>query len=212
MLADPGGPAAAAVAGRPDRNAATGLRQLDETLRKNPLLHSIDQMWNANPLREVVPLDWAGDRPGVAHRVAALARQSGRRHVLLAELNAKRLAIRDRDVERGGQALVGLGGRSGGRPAGAATSVSPPRNGRAIPPTARCSDLYLLASDWLLRQSAEAADLDPAERQRLDFHLRQFVDAMSPTLQLMSNPAALRRAIETGGASLADGARNLLPT
>ena len=33
---------------------------------------------------------------------------------------------------------------------------------------------------------------------------------MSPTLLLLSNPAALRRAIETGGASLADGARNLL--
>ena len=33
---------------------------------------------------------------------------------------------------------------------------------------------------------------------------------MSPTLLLLSNPAALRRAMETGGASLADGARNLL--
>src|SRR3712207_1498938 len=32
---------------------------------------------------------------------------------------------------------------------------------------------------------------------------------MSPTLLLASNPAALRRAMETGGASLADGVRNL---
>ena len=52
--------------------------------------------------------------------------------------------------------------------------------------------------------------MDEAERRRLDFHLRQFVDAMSPALLLASNPAALRRAMETGGASLADGARNLL--
>jgi hypothetical protein len=52
--------------------------------------------------------------------------------------------------------------------------------------------------------------MDEAERRRLDFHLRQFVDAMSPTLLLASNPAALRRAMETGGASLADGARNLM--
>jgi polyhydroxyalkanoate synthase len=52
--------------------------------------------------------------------------------------------------------------------------------------------------------------MDEAERRRLDFHLRQFVDAMSPTLLLASNPAALRRAMETGGASLANGARNLL--
>ena len=70
-------------------------------------------------------------------------------------------------------------------------------------------ELYLLASDWLLKQG-EIEDMDEAERQRLNFHLRQFVDAMSPTLLLVSNPDALRRAMETGGASLADGARNLL--
>src|SRR5262249_32111933 len=68
---------------------------------------------------------------------------------------------------------------------------------------------YLLASDWLLKQG-EIEGLDEAERQRLNFHLRQFVDAMSPALLLMSNPAALRRAMETGGASLAEGSRNLL--
>jgi len=57
---------------------------------------------------------------------------------------------------------------------------------------------------------SEAEDLSPAERQRLDFHLRQFVDATSPTLLLVSNPVALRRIVETGGASLAAGMRNLM--
>jgi polyhydroxyalkanoate synthase len=52
--------------------------------------------------------------------------------------------------------------------------------------------VYLLASDWLLEQS-NVDDMDEAEQQRITFHLRQFVDAMSPTLILMSNPAALRR-------------------
>ena len=47
--------------------------------------------------------------------------------------------------------------------------------------------------------------MDAAERERLNFHLQQFVNAMSPTLLLVSNPAALRRAMETGGASLAEG-------
>ena len=65
-------------------------------------------------------------------------------------------------------------------------------------------EMYLLASDWLLKQG-EFEGMDEAERQRLNFHLRQFVDAMSPTLLLMSNPDVLRRAIETGGTSLADG-------
>ena len=59
-------------------------------------------------------------------------------------------------------------------------------------------DLYLLASDFLLEES-QAEDLDPAERERLRFHLEQFVNATSPTLLLLANPAALRRAMETGG-------------
>jgi polyhydroxyalkanoate synthase len=52
--------------------------------------------------------------------------------------------------------------------------------------------VYLLASDWLLEQG-NVDDMDEAEQQRITFHLRQFVDAMSPTLFLMSNPAAFRR-------------------
>src|SRR6185295_14643989 len=72
-------------------------------------------------------------------------------------------------------------------------------------------EVYLLASDWLLKQAdAVDDDVDETERQRINFHLRQFVDAMSPTLMLMSNPTALHKAIETGGASVAAGARNLM--
>ena len=72
-------------------------------------------------------------------------------------------------------------------------------------------EVYLLASDWLMKQAdAVDDDMDEAERQRINFHLRQFVDAMSPTLMLMSNPAALHKAIETGGASVVAGARNLM--
>ncbi|HEY0524139.1 MAG TPA: class I poly(R)-hydroxyalkanoic acid synthase [Stellaceae bacterium] len=68
---------------------------------------------------------------------------------------------------------------------------------------------YIAASEQLLKE-ADREDVDPAERQRLLFHIRQFVDAMSPTLFLPTNPAALRRALETGGGSVADGMRNLL--
>ena len=70
-------------------------------------------------------------------------------------------------------------------------------------------EIYLLASDWLLQQG-DADDMDEAERQRINFHLRQFVDAMSPTLMLMSNPSLFDKAIETGGASVAAGAPNLI--
>src|SRR3954453_9993010 len=38
---------------------AAGSRQLNEILAHDPLLRSIDQMWNTNPFREIVPVDWA---------------------------------------------------------------------------------------------------------------------------------------------------------
>ena len=68
---------------------------------------------------------------------------------------------------------------------------------------------YLALSKQLLEE-AERQGVDPDERQRLVFHLRQFIDAISPTTFLPTNPAALRKAWETGGGSVADGLRNLL--
>ncbi|GGF38650.1 class I poly(R)-hydroxyalkanoic acid synthase [Aliidongia dinghuensis] len=61
-----------------------------------------------------------------------------------------------------------------------------------------------------LLEAAEQQARDSVERQRLVFHLRQLIDATSPTLFLPTNPAALRKAFETGGSSLADGWHNLL--
>jgi polyhydroxyalkanoate synthase len=71
-------------------------------------------------------------------------------------------------------------------------------------------EMYLLASEYLLEEAEETDDeQDAEEQQRLKFHLKQFVDAMAPVNFLLTNPAALKRIMETGGMSLVDGARNL---
>jgi polyhydroxyalkanoate synthase subunit PhaC len=71
-------------------------------------------------------------------------------------------------------------------------------------------ETYLLASEYLLKEAEETDDGQDAEEQlRLKFHLKQFVDAMAPVNFFLTNPAAIKRAMETGGTSLADGARNL---
>ncbi len=49
----------AAADGATGQMLATGAEQWNEVLTKDPMLRSIDQMWNANPLRDVVPVDWA---------------------------------------------------------------------------------------------------------------------------------------------------------
>ena len=36
-----------------------GVDQLQTSLSQDPTLRTVDQVWNANPLREVVPVDWA---------------------------------------------------------------------------------------------------------------------------------------------------------
>jgi polyhydroxyalkanoate synthase len=38
---------------------AGSVRQLNEIPACDPRLHSVDQMWNANPFCEVIPVDWA---------------------------------------------------------------------------------------------------------------------------------------------------------
>ena len=45
---------------------AQSMTQFSQALRDNPVLSSLDNMWNANPLRDVVPIDWAG----IAQRVS----------------------------------------------------------------------------------------------------------------------------------------------
>jgi polyhydroxyalkanoate synthase len=71
-------------------------------------------------------------------------------------------------------------------------------------------EAYLLTSEYLLKEAEETYDgQDPEEQRRLMFHLKQFVDAMAPVNFFLTNPAAIRRAMETGGTSLAEGARNL---
>ena len=121
------------------------------------------------------------------------------------------MALGARRLAGGGQRWLGLADASPakGPSAAAADKRFAAPEWHTNPAYRTLKQIYLLASDWLLEQG-DADDMDEAERQRINFHLRQFVDAMSPTLMLMSNPAALQKAIETGGASVAAGAANLI--
>ena len=50
----------------------------------------------------------------------------------------------------------------------------------------------------------------PKTAQKVDFYSRQFVDAMSPSNFLLTNPEVLRKTAETGGENLLKGLNNLL--
>ncbi len=55
----------------------------------------------------------------------------------------------------------------------------------------------------------DEAGLDPLDRERAHFAVTLVADALAPTNSPASNPAALKRALETGGRSLVEGARHL---
>lgn len=52
--------------------------------------------------------------------------------------------------------------------------------------------------------------LDARTKERAQFVLSLFTDAVSPTNTLLGNPAALKKVIDSGGASLLGGVRNLV--
>jgi len=63
---------------------------------------------------------------------------------------------------------------------------------------------YLGYAD-MLQKSVETAAVDDRTRGQLRFAVRQFVDAMSPSNFFLTNPEAMKLALETGGASLSEG-------
>jgi polyhydroxyalkanoate synthase len=68
---------------------------------------------------------------------------------------------------------------------------------------------YLL---WarLVRDVVAAAELDELTEEKAGFVAELLVDALAPTNFLVTNPAALRKALDTGGMSLVRGLRNFL--
>ncbi len=69
---------------------------------------------------------------------------------------------------------------------------------------------YLLSARYFQSVAQGAEGLTPKTSQKVDFYTRQFVDAMSPTNFLMTNPEVLRRTAESGGENLLKGLSNLL--
>jgi polyhydroxyalkanoate synthase len=68
---------------------------------------------------------------------------------------------------------------------------------------------YLLAARFLA-EVADAAELDAKSKERLQFAVKQWCDAMSPANFAATNPAVLRAALESNGESLTRGLANLI--
>ncbi len=69
---------------------------------------------------------------------------------------------------------------------------------------------YLVASKSLLATVRGVKDLDPQTARKVDFYTRQFVDAMSPSNFIATNPEVLSATLNTGGENLLRGLEHVL--
>src|SRR5258706_2746016 len=70
-------------------------------------------------------------------------------------------------------------------------------------------DSYLLTSKMMM-EAVEKANLDAPTQQRMRFFMRQYLDAAAPSNYLLTNPEALKAAMESRGETLQEGLKNLL--
>ncbi|MBA3895763.1 MAG: alpha/beta fold hydrolase [Sphingomonadaceae bacterium] len=69
---------------------------------------------------------------------------------------------------------------------------------------------YATMADAMMGSVERLEGVAPGEKARMAFAMRTLVEAMSPANSPLTNPVALNKAIETGGASLASGFAHLL--
>lgn len=69
---------------------------------------------------------------------------------------------------------------------------------------------YLITARHLHQSLGQVEGLDEKTAKKVDFYTRQYIDALSPSNFLLTNPEALRATVDSGGQNLLKGLNNLL--
>ena len=69
---------------------------------------------------------------------------------------------------------------------------------------------YLLTSRWLESMVENTDGLDPETRKKVDFYTKQYINAVSPTNFVLTNPEVFEETIRTRGENLIKGLQHLL--
>ena len=71
-------------------------------------------------------------------------------------------------------------------------------------------DIYLIAAASIISAIREVKGIDEVSARKVDFYARQFVDALSPSNFVLTNPEVLSATLTSGGQNLLRGLENLL--
>ncbi|HET8844524.1 MAG TPA: class I poly(R)-hydroxyalkanoic acid synthase [Ktedonobacteraceae bacterium] len=174
---------------------------------KNPWITLQRQYWKANPLSKVLPLD-------------PTAITDAFQQIWLDTLgNPERAWSHSLDfAQKYVQIMAGTTHRYWERNQ-ANSPVMEPENGdkRFNAPDWQLNPLfdclkqsYLLVATTLLKTASEVETLDKKQQRKLIFYLRQFLDAISPTNALFTNPQVIRETMQSGGQNLVKGMEHLI--
>jgi polyhydroxyalkanoate synthase len=177
---------------------------------REPLFEMIDQLWRVNPLHRLLPISWGEITRTLVTLSARMAADPARTTTAAANFG---LMLWGEAAETWIVTAASWWGLASGAPAKPEGAEADWRfdapEWEQHPFFRLLKQSYLAFSKQLLEEAVRQA-VDPDERQRLVFYLRQFLDAISPTSFLPTNPAALRKAWETCGGSVTNGTCNLL--
>ena len=207
MSAAPGGVPSLATPATSAGGEAKAVPQ--DAIASDPLMSAMVKLSDANPMSNIVPLDWMEISKALQTLWTRKMSDPQRAMQAATDYNLRLFEMTTKAWSDAASRFWGLPAREEeerGRPD---KRFSDPE-WESNPYYEMLKQTYLLASEYLV-EAEETDGQDTEEQRRLKFHVKQFVDAMAPVNFLLTNPAALRRIMETGGTSLIDGARNLIP-
>src|SRR6266705_1304275 len=188
-------------------SAGQALTRPSQESEKDPWIALIDQLWRANPYSKLLPIDPAEITR--AFEQIWLAAITNPAHAWINYSNF---------VQQYTELMAATALKFSGQEQNVEPVITPEKGDKRFsapdwqqnPIFDALKQSYLLAATTLLKTAAEIEGLDERQQRKLMFYLRQFLDAISPTNVLFTNPQVIHETITSGGQNLVKGMEHLL--
>ena len=174
---------------------------------KDPWIAQIDQLWKADPYSKLLPIDPAEITRAFQQIWFDAVRHPDRAWATYSDF-----------VQQSTQSMTTAALKFWGGDQDAKPVVEPEKGDKRFsapdwqqnPIFDALKQSYLLTATTLLKTASEIEGLDEHQQRKLMFYLRQFLDAISPTNVLFTNPQVIHETITSGGQNLVKGMEYLL--
>jgi len=195
------------MAGYPFAPIVQAMAKAQQERQEDPWITLIDRLWDANPLSNVVPIDF-GEILEVFQRVWLDGLSNPTRLVrLYSDFVQQYTQVMANSVLK----FWGLDQESKPviEPEAGDKRFSAP-DWQQNPVFDALKQSYLLVATTWLKEVEGIEGLNARQRRQRTFILRQFLDAISPTNFAFTNPQVIHETIATGGQNLVKGMQHLL--